>query len=58
MNQGWYINTALIILNQKKQSGAELCQAQAQLSLDAEAELNVTVEFQVWVSRETAYNYI
>jgi hypothetical protein len=30
-----------------KQAVAELCQAQAQLSLPAEAELSLTVEFRI-----------
>jgi hypothetical protein len=33
----------------KEQAGAELCQAQAQVSFLAEAKLNLKVEFQIWV---------
>jgi hypothetical protein len=35
---------------ERKQAGAELCQAQAQLALPAEAELILTIEFQISTS--------
>ena len=38
-----------------KQAGAELCQAQAQVRFPAEAELNLTVEFHIWVSLKKTY---
>ena len=41
-----------------KQAGAELCQAQAQVSFPAEADLHLTVEFQIWVLLEKTFNYI
>jgi hypothetical protein len=39
-----------------KQAGAELCQAQAQLGLPAEAELILTVEFKILAILEKTYN--
>jgi hypothetical protein len=36
---------------------ADLSQALAQVSFPAEADLNLTVEFQIWVSIEKTYNY-
>ena len=42
----------------KKQARAELCQAQVQVSFLAEAKLNLTVEFEIWVLVEKTYNYI
>jgi hypothetical protein len=47
--------TQIIII--LKQAGAELCQAQTQVSFPAEAELNLTVEFQIWVLLEKTYTY-
>ena len=41
-----------------KQAGAELCQAQAQVSFLAEVDLHLTVEFQIWVLLEKTYNHI
>ena len=38
-----------------KQAGAELCQAQAQVSFLAKAKLNLKVEFQIWVLPEKTY---
>ena len=46
------------MLKVKKQAGAELCQAHTQVSFPAEAELNLTVEFQISVVIEKTYNYI
>ena len=43
--------------NTPKQAGAELCQAQTQVSFPAQAELNLTVEFQIWVLLEKTYTY-
>ena len=42
-----------------KQAGADLCQAQAQVSIPVVLRLlNQTVEFQIWVLLEKTYNYI
>ena len=41
-----------------EQAGAELCQAQAQVNFLAEAKLNLTVEFEIWVLLENIHNYI
>jgi hypothetical protein len=38
--------------NKGKKAGAELCQAQAQVDLPADAEFNLTVEFQNCTSLE------
>ena len=42
----------------RKQAGADLCQAQAQVSFLDEAELNLTVEYKIWVLLEKTYNHI
>ena len=42
----------------REQAGAELCQAQAQVSFPPEADLNLTVEFQISVLLEKTYTYI
>ena len=41
-----------------KQAWAELCQAQAKVSFPAEAELYLTVEFQIWALQDKTYTYI
>ena len=38
-----------------KQAGAELCQAQAQVTFLAEAALNIKVVFHIWVLSEKTY---
>ena len=48
----------LKVLIQDEQARAELSQAQAQVSFTAEAELNLTDEFQIWVLLEKTYTYI
>ena len=40
-----------------KQAGAELCQAQAQVNFFAQAELNLTFEFDILVLLENIHNY-
>jgi hypothetical protein len=46
------------VVRGRKQAGAELCQAQAQVSFLDEAELNLTVEFEILVLLEKNNYYM